>query len=397
MLTTATASIHPTPVGTQVYDGNGNVTSSQSGSENCTYDDENRLVSAYVNASWKTDFVYDGLSRLRSRSEYTWLGSGWYPGPVTTYVYDGMRVIQERGGSSASYTRGMDLSGSLEGAGGIGGLLARSSGSTHSYYHADCNGNITYLVNTNQTLAASYRYDPYGNTISSSGTLVSANVYRFSSKEIHVSSGLYYYGYRWYDPNLQRWLTRDPVGESGGVNLYCLVLNDPAGYADDFGLGPFPTDRKDPKGNPWPQETPTPFPPGGPVAPQPNLPTEKINPKSTPTEKNLGDALRRCQCTALGAFALAMNKMWTDISEKAMRDKALSQCEKTPHSKSGNDSCCVISKTGNEGCITGEVVWNTMTGYVVKKPCNQVQAENHGSIHPSYGKKTVHRNDHIPW
>jgi len=40
-------------------------------------------------------------------------------------------------------------------------------------------------------------------------------VYRFSSKEIHVNSGLYYYGYRWYAPNLQRWLNRDPINELG--------------------------------------------------------------------------------------------------------------------------------------------------------------------------------------
>jgi RHS repeat-associated protein len=49
----------------------------------------------------------------------------------------------------------------------------------------------------------------------SSGTLASANVYRFSSKELHVNSGLYYYGYRWYAPNLQRWLNRDPIKEPG--------------------------------------------------------------------------------------------------------------------------------------------------------------------------------------
>jgi RHS repeat-associated protein len=58
---------------------------------------------------------------------------------------------------------------------------------------------------------SNYRYDPFGNTISSSGTLASANVYRFSSKEIHVNSGMYYYGYRFYDPNLQRWINRDPI------------------------------------------------------------------------------------------------------------------------------------------------------------------------------------------
>ena len=68
-----------------------------------------------------------------------------------------MRVIQERDGSNnplVSYTRGNDLSGTMEGAGGIGGLLARSDGysggnfTTHIYYFADGNGNITYMLNS---------------------------------------------------------------------------------------------------------------------------------------------------------------------------------------------------------------------------------------------------------
>ena len=109
-------------------------------------------------------------------------------------------------------TRANDLSGSLEGAGGIGSLLARTS-SGHSYYFADGNGNITYMLNSSQNMVASYRYDPFGNTISKSGALADANVYRFSSKEFHVNSGLYYFGYRFYDPSLQRWPNRDPIEE----------------------------------------------------------------------------------------------------------------------------------------------------------------------------------------
>ncbi len=204
-----------------------------------------------------TDFIYDGLGRLRVRWEYSYAGSqkgpapgtGWQTNSETRYVYDGWRVIQERDGSNVptvSYTRGTDLSGSLEGAGGIGGLLARSHGyssgnwSTHNFYQVDGNGNITYLVSSSQALAASYRYDPYGNLISSSGTLASANVYRFSSKEIHVNSGLYYYGYRWYAPNLQRWLNRDPMGEEGDINLYAFVFRHPSNWIDDTGFKPLP-------------------------------------------------------------------------------------------------------------------------------------------------------------
>jgi RHS repeat-associated protein len=157
-----------------------------------------------------------------------------------------MRVIEERDGSNnmeTVYTRGTDLSGTLEGAGGIGGLLARSdqysSGNPtrHNYYHADGNGNITYLVNSSQGLAASYRYDPFGRTISSSGTLAPFNLYRFSSKEIHSNSGMYYYLCRFYDPNLQRWINRTPVQENGGLNMYRFARNSPIHSFDALGRG----------------------------------------------------------------------------------------------------------------------------------------------------------------
>jgi len=228
------------------YDSNGDLTNYNSGAVVYSYDDENQLTWAedVDKHKWATTFVYDGLGRLRKRVEYAWSGV-WTLYTTTSYLYDGRRVIQERNANNVpqvSYTRGTDLSGSMEGAGGIGGLLGRSHGysagnwSTHNFYHADGNGNITYLVNSSQTQAASYRYDPYGNLISQSGTLASANVYRFSSKELHVNSGLYYYGYRWYAPNLQRWLNRDPIEELGGINLYGFVQNNSVNTYDPEGL-----------------------------------------------------------------------------------------------------------------------------------------------------------------
>jgi len=230
------------------YDGNGNLTNlSGPNFTVAAYDDENRLTTIQYAPYWYSEFVYDGLGRLRKRTDYatyahTYVGS-------TSYSYDGMRVIQERNQSNTptvSYTRGTDLSGSLEGAGGIGGLLARSDGysagnwTTNNYYHADGNGNITYLVNSSQTLAAKYRYDPYGNTISLSGSLAGVNTYRFSSKEMHVNSSTYYYGYRWYDPYSQRWLNRDPMRENGGINLFGFVGNNPVNEIDPFGLSSLP-------------------------------------------------------------------------------------------------------------------------------------------------------------
>jgi len=169
-------------------------------------------------------------------------GTGWTS--FSRSSYDGNRVIQDRNSANTStvnYTRGPDMSGSLEGAEGIGGLLARSheySGgnwTAHNYYHSDCNGNVTHIINASRAMVASYRYDPFGNLISKSGALADVNVYRFSSKELHINSGLYYYGYRFYSPNLQRWLNQDPIGIAGGLNLYGFVYNDPLNLVDKDG------------------------------------------------------------------------------------------------------------------------------------------------------------------
>jgi RHS repeat-associated protein len=241
------------------YDNNGNLTTRVPVSM-CyiyyTYDDENQLTRVATDTSgtptgsrWRSDFTYDGRGRLRKRADYTWYtggGGSWYPAGEVRYVYDGMRVIQERNSGNTptvAYTRGNDLSGSREGAGGIGGMLARSvySGGawgSHNSYHADGNGNITALVDSSQAVSAGYRYNPYGQVIGlSGGSMTNQNVYRFSSKEVHSNSGLYYYGYRFYDPNLQRWLNRDPVKERGGINLYRFCANGPTSAIDPLGLG----------------------------------------------------------------------------------------------------------------------------------------------------------------
>jgi RHS repeat-associated protein len=126
----------------------------------------------------------------------------------------------------------------LSGAGGIGGLLARTDGNGTTYYHSDGNGNVTMLVNSAGTMQAQYLYDPYGNTLGMWGPLAVGNTYRFSSKEIEPKSGIYYHGYRYYEPNLQRWLNRDPIAEFGGINLYEFNFNSPPNYVDPDGKHP---------------------------------------------------------------------------------------------------------------------------------------------------------------
>jgi RHS repeat-associated protein len=243
------------------YDGNGNLTGD--GRRVFVYDDENQLTSVTVSNVFQSIFVYDGRLRCRVVTNFVWTGGTRVIAGEIHYLYDGMTVVQERDGSNlprVTYTRGNDLSGSLQGAGGIGGLLARTDHSTavptHAFYHSDGNGNVTALVNQQQAIVARYTYDPYGNLLAKAGPLADANTYRFSSKEWQPNAGLYYYGYRFYEPNLQRWLNRDPLtcipltlrsrrtgrmpqvpGELlVGPNSYQLVGNRPVNAVDPLGL-----------------------------------------------------------------------------------------------------------------------------------------------------------------
>jgi RHS repeat-associated protein len=121
-------------------------------------------------------------------------------------------------------------------------MLARTDTNDTTFYHADGNGNITALTDTNANIVARCEYDAFGRLIAQSGSLAAANVYRFSSKEYDSVTGLYYFGYRFYDPTLQRWLNRDPIQEAGGINLYGFVGNNPINRIDPYGLAWY---------NPW--------------------------------------------------------------------------------------------------------------------------------------------------
>jgi RHS repeat-associated protein len=107
-----------------------------------------------------------------------------------------------------------------------------------------------------------------------SGPLADGNLYRFSSKEWDGTSGLNYYLYRYYHPDTQRWLNRDPIAEDGSLNLYGFVANSPVNSIDAFGLTwqtwPwFPPPP--PRPSPPPPPPPDPFGPG----PKPNDPKDR--------------------------------------------------------------------------------------------------------------------------
>ena len=100
----------------------------------------------------------------------------------------------------------------------------------------DPNGNVMGLVKASDgTVCAQYEYLPYGELITATGTMAVSNPIRFSTKYRDNETGLYYYGYRYYSPSLGRWISRDPIEEQGGLNLYAFVNNDPVNRVDWLG------------------------------------------------------------------------------------------------------------------------------------------------------------------
>jgi len=159
-----------------------------------------------------------------------------------------------------SYVWGTDLSGSSQGAGGVGGLLSITTHNSSSitYYPAfDANGNVLGLVNASDgSLAAQYDYNAFGETVKIEGSAAEENPFRFSTKYTDTETGLLYYGYRYYSPSTGRWLSRDPIEEEGGVNLYGFVENGAISFIDPNGR--YKTSGRD-EG-------------GGPEMPKPNVP-----------------------------------------------------------------------------------------------------------------------------
>jgi RHS repeat-associated protein len=217
-------------------DGNGNLTSD--GTRGFFYDAENELTNVTVTNAWKVEFAYDGLGRRRIERDYTWSAKIWSKTNETRYLLDGYMVVQERDTNNAvqvTYTRGLDLSESLQGAGGIGGLLARTDANGSTFYHADGGGNITSLMDGNQNVVARYLYDPFGRLLGQWGAMAPVNRMGFSSMLTDPSGGVHF-SYRDYDTVLQRFRTRDPIGEAGGINLYGIVGNSLLNRTDPLGL-----------------------------------------------------------------------------------------------------------------------------------------------------------------
>ena len=190
-----------------VYDLDGNMTSYNGWSY--TYNGENRLIVA-ENAAAGVRIVadYDYMGRRLFKKVYN-------NNTLTkhaVFVYDGFKQIAEfdvlnNNSLKASYLWqpvGLDV------------VLLRND----EYFIADGNKNIIQVRNATGSVTDSYVYDPFGK-VAHNGS--SENTFQFSSEIFDNETGLVYYNYRYYSPELGRWTKRDPLEEDGGMNLYCIT------------------------------------------------------------------------------------------------------------------------------------------------------------------------------
>ena len=200
---------------------------------NNTWNCENRLIETYNDTvGRKLEFVYDYMGRRIEKKVYTGTsGTDWTISTHERFVYDGYKCIEVLDGSNNNTILKKFLWGSDDVPLSIHDTITTSA----YYYFADANKNIGQLMDANGNTVAQYEYSPFGVQTLATGTYAASNPFRFSSEYYDSETGLAYYNYRYYSPVLGRWLSRDPIEEQGGYNLYGMVDNNAVVYFDFLG------------------------------------------------------------------------------------------------------------------------------------------------------------------
>jgi RHS repeat-associated protein len=203
------------------YDHVGNMLSKSKGSTAYTYkwDALGQLDTVIANGV-TTTYGYDGFGR-RIRKTVN--------GVTTRYIYDGDNIVAELDASGNlvreySYYAGVDQPHAMR---------QQSNGAVY-YYTTQEAGHVATLVNSSNSVVNTYQFDAFGIPISISETV--QQPFRFAGREFDAETGLSYMRARYYDPQLGRFISEDPIGVAGGINQYTYSGNDPVNARDPYGL-----------------------------------------------------------------------------------------------------------------------------------------------------------------
>jgi len=203
------------------YDNNGNLTSkantaNAADTTTYTWDARNRLTQLTAPGTTAT-FQYDPLGR---RIERTVNGS------TTTYLYDGNQAIGEvRAGQTTTLLTGLN----------IDEAIARYTSTGRSSQLTDQLGSVIRQINETGATQSVTSYSPYGEATTTGDD--QGNSTEYTGRE-NDETGLYFYRARYFDPVLKRFISEDPIGTAGGVNLYAYVGGNPVSFVDPEGKLP---------------------------------------------------------------------------------------------------------------------------------------------------------------
>lgn len=181
-----------------------------------------QLVSVSAGGGGLESYTYDAFGR---RATTTTIAG------TVRHVYDGSQCVadlDEQGNVLRAYVWGP----------GIDNLLAIRAGGATYYALTDHQNTVHGFVDASGVVVARYVYDAWGNVLSETvmASALAGNRYRFQGREYSTLTGLYNFRARWYDPMTGRWLSKDPLGIKGGLNLYEFCNNAPANFVDPSGL-----------------------------------------------------------------------------------------------------------------------------------------------------------------
>ena len=207
------------------YDANGNMVSKGEGSNFWRYafDYENRLTTASTRKQ-TVRYLYDALGR---RVQRHLKGSK----KMTKFIYDGQDVlVDDNSGTLTKYLNGA----------GIDNKLRVQTGSDVKYFLTDHLGSTNALTDSSGAISEQTAYDSFGNATTNLSTR-----YQFTGREFDSFTNLHYYRARFYDANLGRFISEDPIGLTGGINQFGYVGNNAQNLIDPNGTDGVP---KCPKG-----------------------------------------------------------------------------------------------------------------------------------------------------
>jgi RHS repeat-associated protein len=201
---------------TLAYDSNGNMTSD--GTNTYTRDAQNQPAS--ISGVIAASFVYDPFGRRQGKT---------VNGRATSFLYDSGNPVQELLGTTVTANLLTGLS--------VDEYLTRTDASGTSNFLTDALGSTLALADPTGTVQTQYTYDPFGGTTLQGA--VNANSYQLTGRE-DDGTELYFYRARYYNPTVGRFVSQDPIGFAGGINLHAYAGCNPISGIDPDGTASKP-------------------------------------------------------------------------------------------------------------------------------------------------------------